>query len=196
MIKVGDKVPDAEVQIIRDGAPAAVQMSELLGSGQVVLFAVPGAFTPVCSEHHLPSFLETASELTESGVDRILCLGVNDAFVMHGWGMSQSVGSTITMIGDPHAAFTKAIAMEVDATSAGLGVRSMRYALVAQDGIVTAFFPEDDGFDLVASTGQNVLRVVIDHERRQRQVDDLVNSDFFSSVQDQAAALRKASEDS
>ena len=84
MINVGDKVPDAEVQIIRDGAPTAVQMSELLGSGQVVLFAVPGAFTPVCSEQHLPSFLETASELTESGVDRILCLGVNDAFVMHG----------------------------------------------------------------------------------------------------------------
>ena len=161
MIKIGDPIPNAEVSVMVNGAPTTYQANELMGSGKVVLFAVPGAFTPPCSDQHLPTFVDSASQLTASGVDRIFCLGVNDVFVMNGWGVANNVGDAITMVADPYAAFTKAAGMEVDASFAGLGIRSKRYALVAEDGIVTALMPEDDGFSVEASTAQNVLKVVI-----------------------------------
>jgi alkyl hydroperoxide reductase subunit AhpC len=157
MVAVGSTIPDADVRIIEDGKPAVVPISSLLGSGRVVFFAVPGAFTPGCSLQHLPSFVNKANELSAKGVDRIVCLSVNDVFVMKSWGEVQGVGDDIIMVADPAADFTKAIGMDVDASGFGLGVRSKRYALVLRDGVVEAFLPEEDGFSVMASTAECVL---------------------------------------
>jgi peroxiredoxin len=106
---------------------------------------------------HLPSFVETAGDLASSGVDRIVCLSVNDPFVLAAWGASQGVGPEITMVSDGNAEFTRAVGMDVDASRAGMGVRSKRYAMVIEDGVVTTFLPEEDGFSAVVSTGQCVI---------------------------------------
>ena len=157
MVAVGSTIPDVDVRIIEDGKPAVVPISSLLGSGRVVLFAVPGAFTPGCSLQHLPSFVNKAKEISAKGVDRIVCLSVNDVFVMKSWGEAQGTGDDIIMVADPAADFTKALGMEVDASAFGLGVRSKRYALVLRDGVVEAFLPEEDGFAVLASTADCVL---------------------------------------
>lgn len=159
-IQVGDRLPDADVRIMRDGTNTVVPISEIVGTGRVVLFAVPGAFTPACHRQHLPGFVEQAAEISGKGVDRIVCLGVNDVFVMDAWGASHGVGDSITMVADSEAAFTSAIGMAVDASRAGLGTRSKRYAMVIDDGIVTSFMPEEDGFGVNASTAACVIGVL------------------------------------
>lgn len=159
-ISVGDQIPDVAIRIVADGAPAPVTTGELLGTGRVVLFAVPGAFTPTCSNVHLPSFVETAAELSAAGVDRIVCISVNDPFVMDAWGKSQGVGEEIVLASDGNADFAKAVGMDIDVSGAGLGVRSKRYAMVIEDGVVTSFMPEEDGFSAVLSTGQCVLGAI------------------------------------
>lgn len=156
-ISVGDRIPDVPVRITVDGAPSPTTTGELLGSGRVVLFAVPGAFTPTCSRQHLPSYVESAAELAAAGVDRIACIAVNDPFVMDAWASSQGVGEEITMVSDGNAEFTEAIGMGVDASGFGLGTRSKRYAMVIEDGVVTTFLPEEDGFSAVASLGSCVV---------------------------------------
>jgi peroxiredoxin len=156
-IGVGDRIPDVTLRVVTDTGADPVSSAELLGSGRVVLFAVPGAFTPTCSNSHLPSFVETAGELASAGVDRIVCLSVNDPFVMAAWGAAQGVGPEITMVSDGNAEFTESIGMGVDASRAGMGVRSKRYAMVIEGGVVTAFLPEEDGFSAIVSTGQCVV---------------------------------------
>ena len=159
-IAVGDRIPEIDVRIMRDGAPAVVSSSELLGSGRVVLFAVPGAFTPTCHRQHLPGYVDRAAELSAKGVDTVVCISVNDVFVMDGWGEAAGAGESIVMVADPDADFTKAVGMEVDVSGAGLGIRSKRYAMVIEDGVVTAFLPEPDGFGLDASAAACVLDVL------------------------------------
>jgi len=156
-IAVGDSLPDAAVRVMRDGAPTVVQMNELVGSGRAVIFAVPGAFTPGCSKQHLPGFVGRADEISAKGVDTIVCIGVNDVFVMDAWGQAHGVGDSIVMVADPAAEFTTAVGMDVDASGFGLGTRSKRYAMVLDDGVVTAFLPEDDGFSVMASTAECLL---------------------------------------
>ena len=156
-IAVGDRIPEVDVRVLREGAQVVLPSTEILGSGRVVLFAVPGAFTPGCSKQHLPSYVGQAAELSANGVDSIVCIGVNDAFVMDAWGTVQGVGDAITMVADPAADFAKAIGMDVDASGAGLGIRSQRYAMVIEDGVVTTFLPEEDGFSAVASLGSCVV---------------------------------------
>lgn len=156
-IAVGDRLPDATLRIVTQAGPKSTSAAELLGTGRVVLFAVPGAFTPTCSNVHLPSYVETAAQLTAAGVDRIVCLSVNDPFVMAAWGAAQGVGDDIVLASDGNADFTRAVGMDIDASMGGLGVRSKRYAMVIEDGIVTTFLPEDDGFSALVSTGQCVL---------------------------------------
>lgn len=157
MIEVGDRIPGSEVRVMRDGTPVTVSMHELAGSGRVVLFAVPGAFTPGCSQRHLPGFVAQAAEMSAKGVDRILCLSVNDAYVMDAWGQAQAVGDTMVMVADPAAAFTRDIGMDIDVSGLGLGLRSQRYAMVIEDGVVVAFMPEEGGLTIAASTSQCVL---------------------------------------
>lgn len=135
-VAVGDRVPDVEVQVMGEEGPVTVRTGELLGSGKVVLFAVPGAFTPGCSRIHLPGFVAQASDLAAKGVDKVACVAVNDPWVMQAWGESQGVGDKIVMIADGAARFTEAMGLAGDLTAAGLGIRSQRYAAVLEDGVI------------------------------------------------------------
>jgi glutaredoxin/glutathione-dependent peroxiredoxin len=156
-IAVGDKVPDVEVRTMgADGMPEAVRTGDVLGKGKVVLFAVPGAFTPGCSKVHLPGFVQGADEVLARGVDRIVCIAVNDAWVMDAWGKSQGAGDKILMLGDGNGDFTKAMGLEFDGGGIGLGVRSQRYAAVIEDGIIKELDVEPKpGVDV--SSCENVL---------------------------------------
>jgi peroxiredoxin len=124
-----------------------------------VLFGLPGAFTPTCSDHHLPGFVLRAEDLKEKGVDRIVCVSVNDAFVMKAWGEANGVGDSVTLIADGSALFTKELGLEVDLTGGGLGVRSKRYAAVIKDGVVTSLAVEE-GLGLDVSSADAVLAVL------------------------------------
>lgn len=135
-IEVGDKIPDVKVQIPGPNGPQPAQTAELLGQGTVVLFGVPGAFTPTCSDHHLPGFVLRVDDLRAKGVDRIYCVSVNDAFVMGAWGRANEVEGKVEMIADGAAVFTKALGLDVDLTGGGLGVRSKRYAAIIRNGVV------------------------------------------------------------
>lgn len=142
-ISVGDRIPDVQVAIPDDeGMPKPAQTGELLGSGKAVLFAVPGAFTPGCSNYHLPGFVTLAEQLREKGVDTIVCIAVNDAFVMHAWREDQNVGDSVVMIADDNGDFAKAVGLDFDGSGVGFGLRSRRYAAVLQDGVVEQLFVE------------------------------------------------------
>jgi peroxiredoxin len=137
-VSQGDKIPDVEVRTMGPDGPQTIRTGELLGTGKVALFAVPGAFTPGCSKIHLPGYVQGADDLTAKGVDLIACVSVNDAWVMDAWGKDQGVGDKIVMIADGSAEFTKAMGLEVDRTAFGLGVRSERYSALIEDGIITS----------------------------------------------------------
>jgi peroxiredoxin len=155
-IAVGDRIPDVDVQTMTDEGPKKLRTGDVLGKGKVVLFAVPGAFTPTCSDHHLPGFVQRAEDLKAKGVDTIACISVNDAFVMGAWGRDRNVGSSVLMLADGNGAFTDAVGLELDGSAFGLGQRSQRYALVIDDGIVTRVLVEPKG-GLDVSSADSVL---------------------------------------
>jgi peroxiredoxin len=136
-IKVGDRIPDVEVRIMDGDSPKPVRTGELLGTGTVVLFGVPGAFTPGCSKIHLPGYVRGADELRAKGVDKIVCMAVNDPWVMQAWAEAQGAGDKVIMISDGNAEFTRALGLEWDGSVAGLGVRCRRFAAILKDGVVT-----------------------------------------------------------
>ncbi len=142
-ISVGDKIPDVKVQVPGPSGPEAAQTAELLGQGTVVLFGVPGAFTPTCSDHHLPGFVIRAEELRAKGVDKVFCVSVNDAFVMGAWGKANEISDEVGLIADGSAVFTKELGLDVDLTGGGLGVRSKRYAAIIKDGVVSHLAVEE-----------------------------------------------------
>jgi len=144
-IKVGDRMPEVTLNEMGEKGPQAVTTAELFNGKKVVLFALPGAFTPTCSAAHLPGYVVKADELREKGVDSIVCLSVNDAFVMGAWGEAQNVEGRVRMVADGSALFTKAIGLELDLTERGLGLRSDRYAMIVDDGVVTALHREAPG---------------------------------------------------
>jgi peroxiredoxin (alkyl hydroperoxide reductase subunit C) len=149
MIKKGDKIPAMKLMVATPEGPREADTGELLGAGKAVLFAVPGAFTPTCSAKHLPGFIQHAAEFKAKGVDRIICFAVNDAFVMGAWAKDQKAGDSIIFLADGSGAFTKALGLELDLVARGLGVRSQRFAMVTQDGIVTHLAVEEaGGFDV------------------------------------------------
>jgi peroxiredoxin len=155
-IAVGDHIPDVQLMTLRDDVPTPVRSAEALGQGKVVLFAVPGAFTPTCSDYHLPGFVIRAEDLRAKGADVIACVAVNDAFVMGAWGRDQNVGDKVLMLADGNGEFTKAVGLEMDGTGFGLGIRSQRYAAILEDGVVTSLFVESSpGLDV--SSAENVL---------------------------------------
>ena len=137
-ISVGDKIPDVEVRTMGPEGPRPVRTGEVLGTGKVLLFAVPGAFTPGCSRIHLPGYVKHYDEVKREGVDTIACVAVNDAWVMQAWADDQGVGDRILMLGDGSGDFTRAMGLEADMSAFGLGVRSQRYAAVIEDGTVTS----------------------------------------------------------
>jgi peroxiredoxin len=144
-IVVGDSIPDVRVMTSGPDGPTHVQTGDVLGSGKVVLFAVPGAFTPTCSDYHLPSYVIRHDELKAKGVDSVVCLSVNDPFVMAAWGENQHVGDSVVMLADGNGDFTKAVGLEMDGSGFGLGTRSQRYAMVIDDGVVTTLNVEPGG---------------------------------------------------
>ena len=135
-VAAGDKIPDVEVRTMGPERPTTVRTGDVLGSGRVVLFGVPGAFTPGCSKVHLPGFVQHAEELFGKGVTKIACVSVNDPWVMDAWGRSQGAGDKILMLADGNGDFTRAMGLEFDATEIGLGIRSQRYAAVIEDGVI------------------------------------------------------------
>ncbi|MFP3902548.1 MAG: peroxiredoxin, partial [Acidimicrobiia bacterium] len=141
-ISVGDRIPDVELMTMTDGGPQRVRSGEVLGEGRVVLFAVPGAFTPTCSDHHLPGFVLRAEDIKAKGVDTIACLAVNDAFVMGAWGRAQGTDGKVTMLADGNGEFTAEVGLELDGSGFGLGTRSQRYAAVLEGGVVRELFVE------------------------------------------------------
>jgi peroxiredoxin len=155
-IAVGDRIPEVELWKTTGEGFSGVSSSDVLGKGKVVLFAVPGAFTPTCSDHHLPGFVIRADDIMAKGVDTIACISVNDPFVMGAWAKAQKVGETVEMLADGNGTFTKAVGLEMDGSAVGLGVRSKRYAAIIEDGIVTALFVEPER-GLTVSSAESVL---------------------------------------
>jgi glutaredoxin/glutathione-dependent peroxiredoxin len=155
-IAIGDPIPDVKVFTFGTSGPAATTSGEVLGTGKVVLFAVPGAFTPTCSDHHLPGFVMRTEELEAKGVDKVVCLSVNDPFVMDAWGRDQKVGTSVVMLSDGNGEFTAAMGLPMDGSGVGLGSRSQRYAAVIDDGVVT-WLGVEPGPGLAASSAEEVL---------------------------------------
>lgn len=149
-IKVGERVPDVTLYHMGDNGPEAVSTGELFSGKKVVLFALPGAYTPTCSAAHLPGFVVNADKLKAKGVDTIACLSVNDAFVMGAWGKVQNADDVL-MLADGSGDFTQAVGLELDLTSRGMGVRSQRYAMIVDDGVVTELAVEEGGAFEVSS---------------------------------------------
>ena len=154
-IQVGDRIPEANLTAMTDTGPDAVSTSAYFAAGKVVLFSVPGAFTPTCSAKHLPGFVDNADALFAKGVDAIACMAVNDVFVMSAWGRS-AAADRIDMLADGNSEFASALGLELDASAFGMGQRSQRFALVAEDGIVTRLFVEGPG-EFGVSSAEHVL---------------------------------------
>jgi glutaredoxin/glutathione-dependent peroxiredoxin len=150
-IAVGDKIPSAKLKTMTAEGPKDISTDEIFSGKKVVLFAVPGAFTPTCSAKHLPGFVEKAAEIKGKGVDTIACLAVNDAFVMGAWGKAQNTGDKVLMLADGAAAFTKQLGLDLDLTGPGMGVRSKRYAMVVDNGVLKALSVEAPGAFEVSS---------------------------------------------
>jgi len=142
-IKVGDKIPNATLNYIKDGVQA-INTDEIFKGKKVVLFSVPGAFTPTCSAKHLPGFVQKLGEFNQRGVD-VACLAVNDAFVMNAWAKDQKVPEKLMMLADGNGTFSKALGLEMDGTAFGLGMRGKRFALYAEDGVVKKLNVEAPG---------------------------------------------------
>ena len=150
-ISVGDKIPSAKLKTMTAEGPKDISTDDIFNGKKVVLFAVPGAFTPTCSAKHLPGFVEKAAEIKGKGVDTIACLAVNDAFVMGAWGKAQNTGDKVLMLADGAAAFTKQLGLDLDLTGPGMGVRSKRYAMLVDNGTVKALNVEAPGAFEVSS---------------------------------------------
>ena len=155
-IAVGDRVPEVKVFTFGEKGPEATTSTDVLGHGKVVLFGVPGAFTPTCSDHHLPGFVLRAEELRAKGVDKVVCASVNDPFVMDAWGKDQNVGSSVEMLADGNGELAEALGLTMDGSGFGLGSRSQRYAAILEDGVVR-WLAVEPGPGLNASSVEEVL---------------------------------------
>jgi glutaredoxin/glutathione-dependent peroxiredoxin len=156
-IKAGDTLPaDLKLKEMGDAGPKDVTIGEICKGKKVVIFAVPGAFTPTCSMKHLPGFLEQASAIKAKGVDEIVCLSVNDAFVMGAWGNANNAKGKVRMVADGNGEFTKAVGLTLDASGFGMGTRSQRYAMIVKDGKVAELLVEP-GPGLTVSSAEAVL---------------------------------------
>ena len=155
-IKAGDRIPTATLTVMTADGPSKVSTDELFGAGKVVMFSVPGAFTPTCSARHLPGFVDHAEAIKSKGVDRLVCIAVNDVFVMDAWGKSAGVGDRVVMAADGNGDFTRALGLELDATGFGMGKRGQRFALITEDGVVKAVDVEAPG-EFKVSSAEHVL---------------------------------------
>lgn len=150
-IQVGDRIPNVQLTVSGEQGPSPVDSIELLGKGTVVLFAVPGAFTPTCSAQHLPSYVDNFDALKARGVDRIVCMAVNDIFVLTAWAKASGIENQIVMAADGNGAFSRALGLELDAQAFGMGMRSQRFALIIEEGVVKDVLVEGPGEYRVSS---------------------------------------------
>jgi len=156
-IHVGDKVPSATLMEMQDGGPKPVKTDDLFAGKKVVVFALPGAFTPTCSAKHVPGFVQNFDALKAKGVDEIACVSVNDAFVMGAWGKDQKSDGKVRMLADGNGDFTKAMGLEMDGSRFGMGKRSQRYAMIVDNGVVKELNVEEAGAFNVSSA-EHVLK--------------------------------------
>ncbi len=150
-INVGDKIPSATLMQMKGGAPQPVKTDDLFSGKRVVLFAVPGAFTPTCSAKHLPGFVQKADEIKKKGVDIVACVSVNDAFVMGAWADHQGTGDKVMMLADGNGDFTRVLGLELDGTKFGMGRRSQRFSMLVDNGVVKKLNVEEAGAFSVSS---------------------------------------------
>lgn len=155
-IGVGDKIPSATLMRMGEAGPEPVSTDELFADKRVVLFSVPGAFTPTCSAQHLPGYVNQADEILAKGADVVVCIAVNDVFVMDAWGKAHDAGDKVMMLADGNGEFSAALGLSMDASGFGMGTRGQRFALIAEGGIVTTLNVEAPGaFDV--SSAEHVL---------------------------------------
>jgi peroxiredoxin len=145
MIKPGDKLPDARVYQLVDSKVRAISLRELSKGKRMVLFALPGAFTPTCSALHLPGYLTSSDDFIGRGIDQIICLAVNDPYVMSAWGAQQGASGQLTLLADGNAEFTRAAGLQIDRSEAGMGLRSQRYSMLIEDSTVKILNLEQPG---------------------------------------------------
>jgi len=150
-VKVGDKVPSATLMEMQEGGPKPVKTDDLFAGKKVVLFALPGAFTPTCSAKHVPGFVQNAQALKAKGIDEIACVSVNDAFVMGAWGKDQKSDGKVRMLADGNGDFTRAMGLELDGSRFGMGKRSQRYAMIVDNGVIKELNVEEAGAFSVSS---------------------------------------------
>ena len=159
MINVGDRVPAAKMRIMTAQGPKDITTDEVFKGKKVAFFALPGAFTPTCSAKHLPGYVENAAAIKAKGVDSIVCMSVNDAFVMDAWGKAQNAGDKVTMLADGNAELTKALGAELDLVANGMGTRSRRFSMLVQDGVVKSLNVEKPGAFEVSDAGTMLKQV-------------------------------------
>ena len=159
-IKENDKIPNSEIFILEDGEPIKREIEEIIKNKKVVLFGLPGAYTSVCSAKHLPGYINMYEEYKKKGIDKIICISVNDPFVMNAWGKENNVGEKILMVGDPFLNFTKAIGADVDKSGRGLGVRSNRYTMLIDNLMVVKLQEENDTGSCEVSAAKNFFELV------------------------------------
>jgi len=159
-IQVGDKIPATTFKYVTPEGPKDITTDELFGGKKVVLLAVPGAFTPACSQRHLPGFVEKAADLKAKGIDTIACVAVNDTFVMGAWGKAQNVGDKVMMLADGSGDFTRAVGLELDLRKGGLGMRSQRYSMLVDNGVVKALNVEAQPGQVEASSADAMLKAL------------------------------------
>ncbi|UPG88549.1 peroxiredoxin [Luteibacter aegosomaticola] len=156
-IAVGDKIPESTVTYFQDGIQTASTL-DLMGTGKVVLFAVPGAFTPTCSNKHLPGYIQHMDDFSQRGV-KVFCVSVNDAFVMDAWGKERGIPANLHLLADGNAAFTKALGLELDGTKNGMGIRAKRFAMYLEDGVVKVLNVEAPG-EFKVSAAEAMLEAI------------------------------------
>ena len=159
-IGVGDKLPEATFTFMSDDGPAQKSTTDIFSGKKVVLFAVPGAFTPTCNLNHLPGYVTHAEAIKAKGVDDIAVVSVNDVFVMKQWSEASGGEAGIHFLADGSADFTKAVGLDMDMSAFGMGTRSMRYSMIVEDGVVTALNIEDSPKDAVASGAETILEAL------------------------------------
>jgi len=159
-LRENEKIPNSEIFVLKNGEPNKIKIEELLNSKKAIIFGLPGAYTSVCSAKHLPGYINMYQKFRDKGIDLIICISVNDPFVMNAWGKENNVGDKIIMIGDPFLNFTKAIGAEVDKSGRGLGVRSNRYTMLVDNMKVIKLQEEKDTGSCEISAAENFFELI------------------------------------
>jgi len=159
-IKIKDQIPDTEIFHLVEGEPRISKIKEILGTGKIILFGLPGAFTSTCSKFHLPGYVANADKLKQKGIQNIFCISVNDPYVMDAWGQAHNIENKIIMLSDPYLLFTKAIGAEVDRNSRGMGIRSNRYSMVIENLEVSNIQVEKETKECGLSSAEGILDIL------------------------------------